>query len=262
MTASELFQQGRLREATDAQLQEVKAHPADHGRRLFLFELAAFAGDLDRARRQIDAVSYEQPELQASVGNYRQCLDAEQARRRLFAEGLAPRFLMEAPEHARQRLEAVSRTREGRHAEAAALLEQANAGAEALKGTLNGKEFSGLRDADDLFGTVLEVFAKGEYFWAPLEQVVALAMNAPAFPRDLVWVPARLTMADGQEGEVFLPALYPGTHEAGDDQVKLGRATDWKQEGGGPVRGVGARTFLIGDDGAVLTEWRELLLHE
>jgi protein involved in temperature-dependent protein secretion len=40
--------------------------------------------------------------------------------------------------------------------------------------------------------------------------------------------------------------------------VKLGRSTDWKQEGGGPVLGAGARTFLVGDDGSALTEWREL----
>jgi type VI secretion system protein ImpE len=258
MSASELFKQGRLKEAIDAQLQEVKAQPADHGRRLFLFELAAFAGDLDRARRQIDAVSYDQPELQVAVGNYRQCLDAEQKRRRLLSESLAPKFLSEAPEHAKLRLEAVNRIREGRHAEAATLLEQANAGAEALKGTLNGKEFTGLRDADDLFGTMLEVLAKGEYFWVPLEQVVALALNAPAFPRDLIWLPARLTLTDGQEGEVFLPVLYPSSHEHPDEAVKLGRSTDWKQEAGGPVRGMGARTFLVGEDGSGLVEWREL----
>jgi hypothetical protein len=46
ISASELFKQGRLKDAIDAQLQEVKAQPADHGERLFLFELASFAGDL------------------------------------------------------------------------------------------------------------------------------------------------------------------------------------------------------------------------
>jgi protein involved in temperature-dependent protein secretion len=33
MTAGELFKQGRLKEAIDAQLQEVKAQPADHSQR-------------------------------------------------------------------------------------------------------------------------------------------------------------------------------------------------------------------------------------
>jgi type VI secretion system protein ImpE len=259
MSASELFKQGRLKEAIDAQLQEVKAQPADHGKRLFLFELASFAGDLERARRQIDAVQYPEPELQMAVQGYRKLLDAEDKRRRLFRDGLAPKFLGEAPEHVTLRLEAVNRIREGRHAEAAEQLGRANAGAEVLTGTLNGKAFAGMRDGDDLFGTVLEVLAQGEYFWVPLEQVDSLALNAPGFPRDLIWLPARLTMKDGQNGEVVLPALYPGSHEHGDDAVRLGRATDWKQQAdGGPVLGAGARTFLVGDDGVGLLEWREL----
>jgi protein involved in temperature-dependent protein secretion len=52
--------------------------------------------------------------------------------------------------------------------------------------------------------------------------------------------------------------LYPGSHEHVDDQVKLGRSTDWKTLEGGAVLGVGARTFLVGDDASALPEWREL----
>ena len=260
MNASDLFKQGRLKEAVDAQLQEVKAKPADHGRRLFLFELSAFAGDLERARRQIDAVKYDDAEQQMATDGYRKLLDAEEKRRRLFRDGLAPKFLGETPEHVKLRLEAVNRLREGRQAEAAELLSKANEGADALKGKLNGKAFEGIRDGDDLFGTVLEVLAHGDYFWVPLDQIDSLALNAPAFPRDLLWLPARLMLQDGQHGEVFLPALYPGSHEHADEQVKTGRATDWKQAEGGPVLGVGARTFLVGEDAAGLIEWRELLM--
>jgi type VI secretion system protein ImpE len=63
MNAGELYKAGRLAEAIEAQIQEVKANPIDNGKRLFLFELLAFAGDLDRARRQIDAVSYDDADL-------------------------------------------------------------------------------------------------------------------------------------------------------------------------------------------------------
>ena len=41
---------------------------------------------------------------------------------------------------------------------------------------------------------VLEVFARGSYFWVPLEQIDSLAMSAPRVPRDLIWAPARLEM--------------------------------------------------------------------
>jgi type VI secretion system protein ImpE len=258
MNASELFKAGKLQAAIDEQIREVKANAADPSRRLFLFELAAFAGDLERAKRQIEAVSYGEPDRDATVAVYRKLLDSEEKRRRLFRDGLAPRFLGEQPEHAQRRLEAVQRLREGRQAEAAELIARANEQAGELKGSLNGKAFGGFRDADDLFGTVLEAMAHGEYFWVPAEQIDSLALNPPRFPRDLLWLPARLTTKAGEHGEVFLPVLYPQSHEHPDEEVRLGRKTDWKQAEGGPVLGVGARTFLIGDDGVALADWREL----
>jgi type VI secretion system protein ImpE len=259
MNASELLQAGKLQEAIEAQLKEVKARPADHGKRLFLFELLSFAGDLDRARRQIDAVKYDDLERDAAVLAYRKLLDSEQARRRLFSEGLQPQFLAEPPEHVRLRLDAVNRLREKRFAEAAAVLAKASEAAPAVHGQLNDKPFTSLRDCDDLFGGVLEVMSQGNYYWLPFEQINVLAMNAPKFPRDLLWVPARLEVRDGPSGDVFLPALYPGSHTHADDQVKLGRMTDWKSDEAGPVLGVGLRMFLVDDEAVSLPEWRELV---
>jgi type VI secretion system protein ImpE len=129
-----------------------------------------------------------------------------------------------------------------------------------VKGQLNATPFTSLRDCDDLFAGVLEVMAQGNYYWLPLEQVNVLAMNAPKFPRDLLWMPARLEVRDGPTGDVFLPALYPGSHAHADDLVKLGRMTDWKSDEGGPVLGVGLRMFLVEDEAVSLPEWRELVL--
>jgi type VI secretion system protein ImpE len=257
MSASESYRAGRLREAIDAQIAEVRAAPADTGKRLFLFELLAFAGELDRAQRQIDALQLNDPELSAAAASYRTLLDAERLRRRLFSEGLRPGFLLEPPEHVAQRLEAVNCLRAGKQAEAAELLHKANTGCAEFRGVLNGKSFEMLRDADDLFGTVLEVLARGRYFWVPLEQIETLALSPPRAPRDLLWAPARLEM-NGSMGEVFVAVLYPGSHEHPDDEIKLGRKTDWKQAEGGPVLGVGLRDFLVGEDVLSVLEWREL----
>lgn len=103
--------------------------------------------------------------------------------------------------------------------------------------------------------------AQGKYFWVGMEQVVALGMKAPRFPRDLLYFPARLDLA-AESGEVFLPTLYPGSYKNADDQIKLGRATDWVTTEGGPTLGVGARMFLVDDDAVGLLEWREFLLDE
>jgi len=258
MNAGESFRAGRLREAIEAQGQEVKAHPGDPARRLFLFELLAFAGDLDRARKQADAIRHDDVALDAAVATYGALIEAERARRTLFLEGRPPAFLAEPPAHVRLRLAAVAALRAGRPAEAAAALAEANGAAPAVRGRLNGRPVDSLRDADDLFGTVLEVQAHGEYYWVPLEQVGSLAMNPPQYPRDLLWVRARLEAA-GTAGEVFLPALYPGSHAGPDDALRLGRLTDWKgpEGGGGPALGVGARVFWADDDEVGLLEWRE-----
>lgn len=256
MDAAELYKAGRLAEAVETQVQDVKANPLDQAKRLFLFELAMFSGDLDRARRQIDALDFADNDLQRAAMDYRKLVDSEQARRDLLSRGLAPGFFGEPAEHLRLRLQAVNRLRENAHAEATELLARAAEATPAARGELNGKPFESLRDADDLFAGVLEVMAQGRYFWAGLEQVRLVAMNPPRFPRDLLYIPARLEL-EGEAGDVFLPALYPGSHEHLDDQVRLGRMTDWKGPEGGPVLGVGQHTYLRDEDDIALLEWRE-----
>jgi type VI secretion system protein ImpE len=258
MNATELFKAGQLQQAIDAQVQVVKSKPADQGARIFLFELLCFAGDLDRAQRQIEAVKYEEMEREAAVLEYRKLLDSERLRRRLFTEGLKPKFFFDPPQHVTLRLEALNCLRDNQPGEAAELVARADQAAPPVKGNLNGQAFDGLRDCDDLFGPILEVMALGEYYWLALEQIDTVAKSQPSSPRDLCWAPARLEVREGPAGDVFLPALYPNSHVHADDQVKLGRMTDWTNPEQGPVRGIGARMFLLGDDAINLLEWRQL----
>jgi type VI secretion system protein ImpE len=257
MNASELFKIGKLTEAIDAQIQEVKANPADQSRRLFLFEMLAFAGELDRARKQIDAIQYGDLPLDNAVMSYRLLIDAEDKRRKLFSDGLKPEFFAEPPDHVNQRLQAVNRLREKNLAEAKKVLDQANATVHERKGQLNGKAFTSFRDCDDLLAGVLEVMAHGNYYWVPLEQVRSVSSVGPKFPRDLHWLPAKLEMTDAV-GDVFLPALYPNSHTHGDFAVKLGRSTDWLGGDPGPMVGMGLKTYLVGDDGVPILEWRQV----
>jgi len=260
MTPADLFKQGKLQEAIQAQTAEVRAAPGDQGKRVFLFELLVFAGDLDRARKQIEATQYNEMELDAGVANYRRLLGAEEARRKLFEDGVAPFFFGAKPHHVDLRLQAIQALRDNRPDEAARLLREANEIAPKLKGTLNGKPFDGLRDCDDLFGPVLEFMGKDRYVWVPLEEVETIALNPPRFPRDLIWLPARMELRNQGMGEVFLPVLYPGTHKEGKDLLKLGRETDFSQKE--PVLGKGARLFFDGEDVVPLTEWREVTFDE
>lgn len=258
-TADELFKAGKLQDAITAQTASVKEKPGDQNRRLFLFELLSFSGDLERARKQLDLVQCEDPEVEASRSNYLRLLDSEAARRKAFQLGTRPQLLGgAASEHVELRLTALDQLREGKTADAKATLEKAAAASPVLKGTLNGQPFEDLRDCDDLLGPVLEVMTQGNYFWIPLEYVQALAIPAPRFPRDVIWVPARLDTKKTEGAEVFIPNLYAHTFSETDDELRLGRVTDWKQAADGPVLGLGARLFLVGEDTKSLLEWRDL----
>jgi len=245
MTANDLFQNGRLRDAIDAQVAKVKAAPTDRPARLFLFELFLFAGDLDRARKQLDVLRYDDPRHSAAVEQYRSALEAELRRRAVFAGTEQPKVLAAAPDHVRLRLDALPYLARGEHAEARKRLDEANAAVPSLTGALNGKPFEGLYDADERFGTVIEVFGTGGvYTWVPLEQVESITMNPPRAPRDVIWRPANVTLTDGLSGDVLIPGLYPDTHLHADDPIRLGRGTEWQGDGQEIARGVGGKMLL------------------
>ena len=257
MDPATLYRDGRLAEAIEAQLAIVKAHPTDQAKRLFLFELVCFAGDLDRARRQIELLNYSDPGLDAAAQAYRKAIDAEESRRKLFRDGVAPQFFAGAPDHCVLRLKAVQALRSGQPEEASRLLGEADEATPKPPGLLNDRPFALLRDADDLFSGVLEVIAHGDYYWVPLEEIVSLTVMPPQYPRDLIYLPAKLELADAH-GDVFLPALYPGSHEHSDNAIKLGRMTDWKPLDDQRALGVGLKLFLMDDDDLALPDWRSL----
>ena len=256
MNAGELYKAGRLPEAIEAQVQEVKANPIDHAKRLFLFELLAFAGDLDRARRQIEAIKYDDTDLDMATLAYRKLLDAEQARRKLFAEGVPPGFFGEPSEHLRLRLEAVKRLREKRFGGGRREPGPGQRGHPAFPGSAQRaavpvapRRRRPVRGRPRGHGPRPVFLGRPRAGSAPDHESPAIPPRPALHPG-----PPR---AGGGTGEVFLPALYPGSHEHADDQVKLGRMTDWKELDGGLALGVGLHTFLRDDDAISLLEWRE-----
>jgi type VI secretion system protein ImpE len=261
MNASELFQAGQLKAAIDAQLAKVKSKPADQGARLFLFELFLFSGDLDRARKQLDVLKYDNPAHEAAIAQFRAALTSEATRREVFAGTATPKWLMEMPEHVPMRLEAVKLMAQGQTAEAKAKFDTANAAVPALKGTFNGKPFEGIYDADERFGTVIEVFGtSGLYSWVPLDLVESITMNPPSRPLDVLYRPANLVLRDGPTGDVLIPALYPDSYNSPDEELKLGRATEWTS--GEICTGLGVKVHFNGDAQLDFHKWREIMVGE
>ncbi len=260
-TAKELFQAGELRAAIEELTREVKANPSDTSRRTFLFELLCFAGEWDRAEKQLDVLGHQSAQAEIGVQAYRNNIKAERARQRLFSEGLKPHFLADPPSYVTLHLEALNRIREGGLAEARALLDRAEEERPALAGSFNGLPFGDFRDCDDLVGPSLELIVKDDYTWLPFEQIARIEVSEPKQLRELIWTVARIEAGAGTatfNGEVFIPALYGGSSESLNDQVRLGRMTEWRQVGEDLAAAVGLRLFLVDDEDKALPEARSI----
>lgn len=258
MSVKELYESGDLTGAIEAQTQLVKAQPADTARRTFLFELLSFAGELERAQKQLEVIAHQDPQSDWPCQVYGNVLHAEGQRRRLFSEGLKPEFLLDPPQWVGWHLDALNRLREGRADEACELLSRSELARGELAGLLDGQPFEEFRDFDDLVAPILELFILRDYIWLPYSQIRELELSVPERPRDLLWVPARIELSDGSQRRGYVPALYHGTHQHGTDHLKLGRGTDWTGPEGGPVQGLGQRMFLAGDLDKAMLELRSV----
>jgi type VI secretion system protein ImpE len=229
MTAKQLFQAGKLKEAVQALNAEVRDNPTDAQRRTFLFELLCFAGEYDRAEKQLNVLAQSNKQAELGAVLYHSALHATRTRQGLFDKKDFPQ----------------------------------NGGADQdFAGTLNGKPFEWIVDADPRIGPRLELFAAGAYLWIPFEHIIAIQLQPPERLRDLLWIPALVqtgpAFKDRELGEVLIPVLYPSSSAHEDEAVRLGRATAWIDGDGGDPLPVGQKTFLVDGEEIPLLEIRNL----
>lgn len=259
MTPGQLFQAGKLRDALTAALEVVKKKPTDTDARGQLIELLFFVGDLERADKHLETIGQQDVNAQVGVSLLRQLVRAETARQQFYREGRLPEFLSEPSDALKLHLEASIAVREGNLAVAAAKLAEAEGKRTPLRGSHHGAPFESFRDLDDLCASFWEVLtSNGKYYWIPADRVEFAEFRAPERPKDLVWRRCNMKVLDGPEGEVFIPVIYANMPQDSDEQLRLGRGTDWLDSGTGLVRGIGQRTFLVGNDDIPIMQLGEL----
>jgi type VI secretion system protein ImpE len=227
MQARQLFQAGRLDEAIEALGAEVRDNPTDAQRRAFLFELLCFAGQYDRAEKQLKVLGTAGRDAEMGALLYHAALHAERLRQEMFEKQTFP-----------------------------------VTSAKVVGGTINGQAFTTITDADPRIGPRLEVFAAGQYMWLPFEHLETVRAEAPKRLRDLLWAPAIVRPAEtfqGLElGEALIPAIAPLTWRAGDGAVRLGRVTEWVDLEDGGQAPIGQKMLLVDDEEFPMLELREL----
>ena len=231
--AHQLFQAGRLKEAVQALSAELRKNPSDTRRRTFLFELLCFSGEYERAAKQLDVLAEAGPNSEIGALLYRSALQAERTRQDLFQKKEYPK-----PSGG------------------------ASSGAETVTGTLNGKPFQTITDADPRIGPRLEVFAAGNYLWLNFEHLALIQIPQPRHLRDLLWTPAVVRVGPALKstelGEVLLPVLSPFAWQHSDDAVRLGRMTVWEEDESGEAVPAGQKMLLVDGEEFPLLDIRQL----
>lgn len=228
MDALSLYRAGQLQPAIEALGVELKKQPLDARRRTFLFELLCFAGEYDRAAKQLDILSDSSKEAAAGAMLYRSALHAERTRQDMFERDELP----------------------------------LGAARPSTGGVLNGTAFEELADADPRIGSHLEVFIAGSYTWVPLVHVESVETEPPKRLRDLLWLPAILHATPDFRlqdlGEVLLPVLSPLSWKSADDAVRLGRTTVWEDHPRYGEVPLGQKLLRFGEEEEPFLEMRSL----
>jgi type VI secretion system protein ImpE len=219
----------------------VRGDPANAKRRVMLFQLMILSGQWDRALTQLYVIKEMDAEADDFVRTYREVIRCELFRKEVFAGAKTPLVLGEPQEWIARLTEAARLLGRRLAREAAGLRAAAFEAAPAVPGVLNGAPFEWIADADVRMGPVCEAMLNGKYYWIPFERLARIEIEAPTDLRDLIWAPARLTFANGGEQVAFLPARYPGSEAAQDDDIRLSRKTEWRDLGADTHVGVGQR---------------------
>ena len=260
MTAEQALREGNLEQALALLQDQVRGDPADAKHRTFLFQLLALLGRWDRAMTQLNVAGALDAGTLAMVQTYREALRCEVLRAEIFAGKRTPLVLGKPHAWIALLLEAQRLVSEGAFERAADVRANALDEAPATPGQVDGAPFDWIADGDTRLGPVLEAIVNGRYYWVPFQRIADVRLEEPADLRDLVWMPAHLTWANGGQAVALIPTRYPGSEVASDTDLVRGRKTEWAEHPGGTFLGLGQRTLFTDRGEYSLMDMRHLVL--
>ena len=244
-----------------AQLQEqVRARPADAKLRVFLFQLLCVLGQWQRALNQLEVACGLDASALAMKQMYGDAVRCEAIRAQVFDGSKSPMIFGQPEEWLALLIESLLASGQGQPKRSQDLRAKAFDEAPASQGTIDGRPFEWIADADSRLGPVLEAVINGRYYWVPFSRLNNVRIVAPEDLRDLVWMPAHLEFENGGESVALIPTRYPGSETAGDGLISLARKTVWEAMAPDMHRGLGQRTIATDAEETPLMEIRQIVL--
>lgn len=261
MSAEELLMAGDTAGSLAALTEQVRAHPADSKRRVFLAQLLCVLGQWERALNQLE-VAAELDALAVPMKQvYGDAIRCEGLRAAVFAGKRTPMVFGQPDEWLALLIESLMQ--EGRGAApnvTQALRQRAFDEAPATSGQIDDKPFAWIADADMRLGPVLEAYVNGRYYWVPFARLAKVTMEAPEDLRDCVWTPANLVFSNGGEALALIPTRYPGSEHAEDGALQLARRTEWSEPQPDLWVGLGQRMLSTDSGDHAIMDTRQIVL--
>ena len=260
MEASDFLRQGKLNEALEALQNQIRSDPSNAKHRVFLFQLLCVMGRWDRALTQLNVASEIDPKNLLMGEVCKQALQCEALRKEIFEGKKMPLVFGQPQEWVGWMIQANQQSAQGHYKEAQELRDRALESAPAIAGRINSDGFEWVADADPRLGPILEAIIEGRYFWIPLANINQIKIDKPVDLRDVIWAPANFVWSNGGTAVGFIPARYAGSDDVEDDAIRLGRRTDWVEQGPGFAVPVGQRLFATNEAEYPILEVRALTL--
>jgi len=155
MTAKEYLASGQPDKALLELQNEIRAHPEDPKLRIFLFQLHCVLGNWTKALTQLQVIAGIDPDTMMLAQIFHPVINCEALRRGVFEGKLTPLIFGEPLEWVGLLIKALEHIARNEVAAAAELRARAFEAAPATTGTIDGKPFSWIADADSRLGPLL-----------------------------------------------------------------------------------------------------------
>ncbi|MCX7112510.1 MAG: type VI secretion system accessory protein TagJ [Proteobacteria bacterium] len=261
LLAESQLNQGNLPEALTSLQEQIRKDPSNAKLRAFLFQLLSVLGQWERALTQLKVVGELDASFLLMAQTYREAIMCEVLRAKVFAGTSSPLIFGDPQQWVALLVEGLRLDAEGHHQEAKTLRYQSFELAPATSGIVNGVSFQWIADGDSRLGPVLDAVVNGRYYWIPFQQIRKIEIEEPADLRDVVWMPAQFTWANGGSSSGLIPTRYPGSENSKDSMIQLGRKTEWEEFFEGAYRGTGQRILTTDSEEYGIMDARQIELN-